>query len=93
MRRLLKNNHGDMNIIISAVVAAIALAIGIIIVFNVLASLDTTDVDGSFNGTPAGNSTTDIQTNVETFYTVMPIVLIVMAAVAILSYVMLLRRT
>jgi len=94
MKSLWKNNHGDMNIIISAVIAAIALAIGIIIVFNVMGSLDTTDVDAEFaNSTPAANSTTDIQTNVETFYTVMPIVLIVMAAVAILGYVMLLRRT
>jgi hypothetical protein len=40
-----------------------------------------------------GNSTDSLADNMETFYAVAPIVLIVMAAIAILGYVMLLRRT
>ena len=81
-----------MNAILTGIVIAITLAISVVIVWNVLASVDTTGIDADFAGTPAANSTEDLQTNLETFYTVMPIVLIVIAAVAILSYVMMLRR-
>jgi len=93
MRSLLKNRFADMNVILSAVVVAIALAISIVIVFNVMSSMDTDTIDSNFaNSTPSANATENIQTNIETFYTIMPIVLIVMAAVAILGYVLLLRR-
>ena len=84
-----------MNAILTGIVIAITLAISVIIVWNVLASVDTTDIDSNFGDaaeTPSANATGDLQTNLETFYTVMPIVLIVIAAVAILSYVMMLRR-
>jgi len=43
--------------------------------------------------TIATNATDDLLSNVETFYTVAPIALIVVAAVGILSYILLLRRT
>jgi len=93
IRNFLKNKDADMSMILSAIVMAIVFAIGIIIVFNVLASVDTTSIDANFaGGTPAANSTQDLLTNVETFYTVGPIALIVVAAVGILSYVLLLRR-
>jgi len=81
-----------MNMILSAIVMAIVFAIGIIIVFNVIASVDTTTIDADLTGTPAANATDDLLSNVETFYTVGPIALIVVAAVGILSYVLLLRR-
>jgi hypothetical protein len=70
-------------------------------VFNILGAVDMTATDNTIaanlgeNATlmnPGANSTTDLQTNIETFYTVAPIILIVMAAVGILGYVMLLRR-
>ena len=92
MRKLLKNQHADMNMILAAVVMAIALAIGIIIVFNVIAAVDTSTIDAGLTGTPAANATNDLLTNTETFYTVAPIAMIVVAAVGILSYVLLLRR-
>ena len=82
-----------MNMILAAIVMAIVFAIGIIIVYNVLASVDTTTIDAGLTGTPAANATEDLITNVNTFYTVGPIALIVVAAVGILSYVLLLRRT
>ena len=92
LKEFLKNKEADMNLILTAIVIAIVLAIGIVIVFNVLGSIDTTTVDANFAGTPAANATTDLQTNLETFYTVAPISLIVIAAVGILAYVLLLRR-
>ena len=81
-----------MNLILTAIVMAIVFGVGILIVFNVIASIDTSEIDDDFSGTPAMNSSVDLLTNVETFYTVGPIALIVVAAVGILSYVLLLRR-
>lgn len=78
--------------ILTAIIMAIVFAIGIVVVYNVLASVDATTIDAELTGTPAENATDDLITNVNTFYTVGPIVLIVVAAVGILSYVMLLRR-
>ena len=77
---------------LAAIVMAIALAIGIIIVFNVIAAVDSTTIDAGLTGTPAANATNDLLTNTETFYTVAPIALIVVAAVGILGFVLLLRR-
>ena len=114
MRKFLSNKHGDMNMILSAIVLAIVLGIGIIIVFNVFSAIDTTSVDTKLKGTrttglsqasqnatntswnntnPAGNATDSVIQNTETFFTIAPILLIVVAAVGILSYVLLLRRT
>ena len=100
MRQLVSNNHADLDMIIGAVVVAITLAISIIVVWNVVGSVDTTSLDtavrtatgGTAGQTDATNATDDLSTNLQTFYTVGPIVLIVMAAVGILGYVLLLRR-
>jgi len=101
MRKLFKNRDGDMNMILAAIVMAIVLAIGIIIVYNVIASLDVATIDDNLASAlsqdtstfaDADNATEDLLSNVATFYTVAPIALIVVAAVGILSYVLLLRR-
>ena len=92
LRPILKNKDADMNAILTGIVIAITLAISVVIVWNVLATVDTDTIDAEFTGTPAANATENLNTNLETFYTVMPIVLIVIAAVAILGYVLLLRR-
>ena len=101
MRKLLQNKHADMNMILAAIIMAITLAIGLIVIYNVMGSLDADTIDTTIrayqgeddNGTgPMGNATSDLVTNVNTFYTVGPIALIVVAAVGILSYVLLLRR-
>jgi len=100
LKNILKNEDGDMNMILAAIVMAIVFAIGIIIVYNVIGSLDVSTIDsnlqtslGDSAATPAQNATEDLITNVNTFYTVGPIALIVVAAVGILSYVLLLRRS
>jgi len=101
MRKLLKNNHADLNMVLGAVVVAIVLAISVIIVWNVVAAISPGDIDASVETaigetgacTEVSNATENLNTNLETFYSVAPIVLIVMAAVGILGYVLLLRRT
>ena len=91
MRKFLENHEADLSLILTAIVMAIVFAVGIVIVFNVIGSVDANTIDTEFSGTPAKNSSLDLLTNVETFYTVGPIALIVVAAVGILSYVLLLR--
>ena len=100
LRTIFYNEDGDMNMILAAIVMAIVFAIGIIITYNVLASVDVTTIDSNLQtalsdtaATPCDNATEDLLTNLNTFYTVGPIALIVVAAVGILSYVLLLRRT
>jgi len=101
MRKLLRNDRADMNMILAAIIMAITLAIGLIVIYNVVGSIDASTIDTTIrtfqgeeeNGTgPMGNATSDLVTNINTFYTVGPIALIVVAAVGILSYVLLLRR-
>ena len=103
MRKLLPNNKGDMDFILGAIILAVTLAVGIIIVWNVMGSFSPTELDdqvtsavynnaSSDNIRPVENATNDLNANIETFYTVGPIVLIVVAAVGILSYILLLRR-
>lgn len=104
MRKLRDNNEADMTMILTAIVMGITLAIGIIIVFNVHGSVtaDLSDVDTALDtargesgsaDTSATNASEDVEANLETFFTIAPITLIVIAAVGILSYVLLLRRT
>lgn len=99
LRKFIKNHQADMNMILAAIVMAIVFAIGIIITYNVIASVDVATIDddiqaaiGDTAATPADNATEDLLDNLNTFYTVGPIALIVVAAVGILSYVLLLRR-
>ena len=104
MRKLLSNKHGDMNMILLAVVMGIALAIGIIVVFNVHGGIagDLSDLDSAVAAASGRSSTLDNSasnasnstlSNIETYFTIAPLALIVIAAVGILSYVLLLRRT
>jgi len=94
MRKFWKNINADMNMILAAIVMAIALAIGLIIVYNVIGAVDSTTIDANFaTSSPARNASQALTNNTATFYTVAPIALIVVAAVGILGYVLLLRRT
>ena len=103
MRPFRKNNHADVSMILTALVLAITLAIGVIVIWNVLGAVETDDVDDTlaenvYSETtattirPAYNASLDVEGNLETFYTIAPIMLIVVAAVGILGYVLLLRR-
>ena len=92
MRKFWKNKEADINMILAAVVMAIALAIGIIITYNVIGSVDADTIDAGLTGNPAETAASALINQTNTFYTVAPIALIVVAAVAILGYVLLLRR-
>jgi len=86
MRKL--NNKGNVDIIIMAVVAAIVIAISLIIVYSVVGGLDTTTIDADLTGTPSANATDNLLDNLETFYTISPIYIVVLAAVGIIGAIM-----
>jgi len=99
MRSLSDHKRGSVDIILMAVVASIVIAVSLIIVFSVVSGLDTTTADANiaaniytntsaYGGTPAANASSDLVSNLETFYTISPIYLVVLAAVAIIAAVM-----
>ena len=103
MRQLFrKNEDGDIDMITTAIIAAVMFAISIPIIFSTMASVNTTTIDAAFNkdvvdwaGTngsqPSLNASTHLISGVNTFYTIGPIYLVVVAAVGIISAILLLR--
>ena len=103
LRNLIKNRSGDMGAVLAAVVTACVLAISIVVVWNIMGAIDASDADTEINDNVFGNasstnikyaqnSTDSITENLETFYSIIPIVLIVISAVAIMGYLLVLRQ-
>ena len=65
----------------------VTLMIAVLIFYNIAASIDTTSIDADLTGTPAANATDDTLDQAATFFTIAPIIAIVIVAVVILSYV------
>jgi hypothetical protein len=76
-----------MGMVGAAVGLLITLIIVVLIYYNIAASIDTTGVDAKLPGTPAGNATTQINTQASTFFTIAPIIAIVIVAVVVIGYV------
>ena len=91
LRSLLKNDSGNIDMILTAVIAGIVFAISIAIIYSVLGGIDYTTIDAALSGTPADNASVSLQTNLATFYTLGPIYIVVIAAVGIIAAVMLIR--
>jgi len=103
MRHFWKNHDADANMILTAVVVGIVFAISIAIVFSVLGAMDYSTVDTDLNTalgyttdqlancTSAANASDNVLSNLNTFYTLGPIMITVIAAVGIIGYVMILR--
>jgi hypothetical protein len=89
---LKKNEDASIDMILTAVVAAIVFAISIAIVYAVLGGIDYTTYDGAFAGTPAENASTSLLGNLTTFYNLGPIYIVVIAAVGIIAAVLMVRR-
>jgi ABC-type lipoprotein release transport system permease subunit len=97
IRKLFGKNKADetanVQLILMAVVAAIVLAVSIVIVYSVLGGIDYTSIDAKLLGTPCANASTSLQTNLATFYSVSPIYIVVLAAVGIISAIMMIVIT
>ena len=85
--KLLKMNEGQMNLVGAAVGLFITLIIAVLIYYNIAASIDTTSVDAKLVGTPAANATSATNNQAATFFTVAPIIGIVIVAVVVIGYV------
>lgn len=94
MRSLISDEAADINMILTAVIAAIVFAISIAIVYAVLGGISYTTYDanfGSVNTTPATNASNSLLTNLSTFYQLGPIYIVVVAAVGIIAAVLMIR--
>lgn len=65
----------------------VTLIIAVLVFYNIAGSIDTTTIDASLSGTPAANATDDTLDQAATFFTIAPIIAIVVVAVVILKYV------
>ena len=88
MRNFIKDKIANAATIIVATATAITIAISILIVYSILAGINTTTIDASLAGTPAANATNSLLSGLGTFYTISPIYLVVLVAVAIIGAVM-----
>jgi len=96
------DDRANIDMILTAVIAGVMFAISIPIIYSVLGGVDYTAVDRVWNadvvgwvgnnGTlPATNASNSLLTNLNTFFTIGPIYLVVVAAVGIIAAVLLLR--
>jgi len=81
-----KKGQGTLDTVIAVVVGAVGIVIGIIIIAELFDSITATDYSADMQG--AWNTTTDMTW---TAFGILPIVLLVMAAVAVIAAVLVLR--
>jgi len=87
MKSLLKNDEADVKMIGAVVGILVTLIIAVLVFYNIAGSIDTTDIDAELTGTPAANATDDTLDQSATFFSIAPIIAIVIVAVVILGYV------
>ena len=101
--KLIKNKDANIKMLGGVLALFITLAIGILVAYNVVSSINsrTLDVDAPWgydtdqsatpnvarNNTPAQNATNATLSQMSTFFTIAPIIGIVIVAVVILGYV------
>jgi hypothetical protein len=86
-RQLKTNDKAQMQMVGAAVGLFITLIITVLIYYNIAGSIDTTAIDAKLPGTPAGNATTATNNQAATFFTIAPIIGIVIVAVVVIGYV------
>ena len=94
LRKVSDNEKANVDMVLTAVIAGVMFAIAIPIIFSVMAGIDTSAIDGNVHlatSTPAQNASTNLLSNVETFFTIGPIYIVVVAAVGIIAAILLLR--
>ena len=91
MRSLISDETANIDMILTAVIAAIVFAISIAIVYAVLGGISYTTYDAALTGTPAANASDSLMTNLSTFYQLGPIYIVVVAAVGIIAAVLMIR--
>jgi len=82
-----QNNEADTAMIGGVIGILVTLIIAVLVFYNIASSIDTTSVDAELTGTPSANATTEVLNQAATFFTIAPIIAIVVVAVVILRYV------
>ena len=83
-------NQADVQMIGAVVGLLITIIVAVLVFYNVASSIDTTTIDGNFGGvntTPSANATEATLDQAGTFFSITPIIAIVVVAVVILAYV------
>jgi hypothetical protein len=95
MKKLLADKTANIDMILTAIVAAIVFAVSIAIVYAVLGGIDYSTYDANIGNTtsttPAANASDNLITNMDTFYNLGPIYIVVIAAVGIIAAVLMVR--
>jgi len=84
---LRKNNEADVKMVGAVVGILVTLIIAVLVFYNIAGSIDTTTIDADLTGTPSANATDATLDQAATFFSVAPIIAIVIVAVVILGYV------
>jgi len=94
MRSLYDDTHADTRMIGGVIGILVTLIIAVLVFYNITASIDMTTLDDDFNLTGAGASETPVSNasnavldQAATFFTIAPIIAIVVVAVVVLKYV------
>lgn len=87
MRSLRNDNSANVKTIGMVIGIFVTLLITVLVFYNIAASIDTTTIDASLTGTPSADALDDTMDQAATFFTIAPLVGIVIVAVVILGYV------
>jgi len=108
MKSFIKNKEANTDMVIMAIVAAVVIAISLVVIFPLLGNMNTASIDTVIqdtvfqrsgndlnfdNCTPAANATNYLTENLETFYSISPIYIVVLAAVGIIGAIMMIVVT
>jgi len=86
-KSFLKDEDADARMIGGVVGILVTLIIAVLVFYNIAGSIDATTIDADLTGTPAANATEATLDQAATFFTIAPIIAIVVVAVVILKYV------
>jgi len=86
-KSFVKDDEADVKMVGMVVGILVTLIIAVLVFYNIAGSIDTTSIDSDLTGTPAANATDDTLDQASTFFTIAPIIAIVIVAVVILGYV------
>ena len=85
---MLRDKNAALQDVTTAVGILVTLIICVLIFYNIAATIDVDDLDSNFaNAWPVENSTNSTLDQAYTFFSIAPIIVIVIVAVVILKYV------
>jgi len=81
------DDRADVRMIGAVVGILITIIIAALVFYTIAGNIDTTSIDAELTGTPSANATDDVLEMSGTFFSIAPIIAIVVVAVVILGYV------